>query len=233
MTVWIIVGVIAFAVLLCFLLAVANFSGERFFERFEEVNKIEVRGNHMPLKFVDDVNKNTFEGKLQVVQISGIATDAYSKGKLFLSTNTIGVNSIASYTIIAHEMGHALQDKKGKKLKHMIALRRFGKFLGMLFAPSLIAGLVLLPFSYFTWAFVLFGLAGFILLLSLFVKLRTISIEKDASAKAVSFLNEYLTDNEMKIAKKFLKDAKLTYWADFLRTLLWWTGMSRKSKLFN
>jgi len=42
-----------------------------------------------------------------------------------------------------------------------------------------------------------------------------------------------LTEDELEIAKQFTNDAKLTYWADFLRLLLWWTALSKKSKLFN
>ena len=38
--------------------------------------------------------------------------------------------------------------------------------------------------------------------------------------------------DEMKKAKRFLKDARLTYWADFLRAILGWTMLSKKSKLF-
>ena len=77
------------------------------------------------------------------------------------------------------------------------------------------------------------GVGGFIFLLALFIKLRTISIEKDASKKAIILLQDYLNEKELKESKKFLNDAKLTYWADFLRIFLWWSGMSRKTKLFN
>ena len=41
------------------------------------------------------------------------------------------------------------------------------------------------------------GLGGGILLLALIIKLRTVAIEKDASVKALQFLKEYLTENEL------------------------------------
>ena len=85
-------------------------------------------------------------------------------------------------------MGHALQDASSKKLKRMIALRRLGRIMGVLFAPALIAGVVLLILGMITWAIVLFSVGGGILLLALFIKLFTISVEKDASKKAVLFL---------------------------------------------
>ena len=232
-TMLIIISVIAVAVLLCFLLAVANFSGERFLERFEQMNKIEIKGETSPVDFVSQMNEKYFEGSLKFVKIDGVATDAYSKGRLLLSEKTLSLNTIASYTIIAHELGHALQDKSGKKLKRLVVLRKIGRFLGLLFTPLLVGAGVLLVLGIVKWAIAFVALSALIFLLALLVKLRTISIEKDASKKAIVFLKDYLTDNEMKMAKRFLKDAKLTYWADFLRILLWWTAMSRKSKLFN
>ena len=126
-----------------------------------------------------------------------------------------------------------MQDKEGKKLKNLIALRKIGRFLGMFFVPTIIAGLVLLVLNILTWAIILLAVGGGIFLLALIIKLLTISLEKDASEKALDFLKDYLAEGELKIAKKFANDAKLTYWADFLRILLWWTALSKKSKLFN
>ena len=234
MDTWIIIViVVAFAVLLCFLLAVANFAGERFLDRYEEINKIEVKTEKKPLDFVSDINKQHFGGALRVGQIGQKAGDAYSKGVLYLSYHTLSINSIASFTIIAHELGHALQDKEGKKLKTLMNLRRLGRVLGVLLAPLMIAGGVLAILNYLVLGLSLLGGGVLIFILALYVKLRTISIEKDASVKALSLLEEYFTENELKTAKKFLNDAKLTYWADFLRMILWWTGITRKSKLFN
>ena len=80
---------------------------------------------------------------------------------------------------------------------------------------------------------VLLGIAVLIFLLALILKLVTISIEKDASKKGIVFLEEILDDLEMKRAKRFLKDARNTYWADFLKIVLFWTALSKKTQLFN
>ena len=72
-----------------------------------------------------------------------------------------------------------------------------------------------------------------IFLIALFVKLKTISIEKEASKFALIYLADYLNDNEVEECGKFLKDARMTYWADFLRTLFFWTFLTKKSKFFN
>ena len=84
----------------------------------------------------------------------------------------------------------------------------------------------------FTKGLIMLAIAGGIFLLALFNKLFTISIEKDASKKAVIMLKDFLTEEELKKSKKFLKDARVTYWADFLRVILGWTALSRKTNLF-
>lgn len=232
---WIIAIIVGGLLLLCFLLSVANFSGERFMERYQVMNKKFANSGILPIEFISRLNLKYFQGRLQIVQISKVASDAYSKGKLFLSTDTLKTPSLASFTIIAHEMGHALQDITGKKLKKLSRLRRLGRLLGVLMLPSIIAGgiLMILGNELFWYGVILIGVGVFIFFLALFIKLRTISIEKDASKKALNFLNEFFNETEVKQCKTFLNDARLTYWADFLRLCLGWTAMSRKTKLFN
>lgn len=234
-TLIIIILVIAGAVLLCFLLAIANFSGEKFMDKYKELDNMEVNSRFSVLEYIGYLNNKYFNNQIKIVQISNIAGDAYSRGKLFLSGNTLSRNSIVSFTIVSHELGHALQDIEGNKLKRLHRLRRFVKFLGFFMLPSLIAGAVLtiIGENLFIWGLVLLGIAGLIFLSSLLIRLITISIEKDASKKALIFLREVTDEKQVKICKKFLNDARMTYWAEFLRIILGWTAMSRKTKLFN
>lgn len=236
-TIWIIIGgVIAFALILCFLLAVANFAGDRFDEKYEKINSIEAETQLSPLQYIYYLEKKYFKNfNLEVIQISRIAGDAYGGGKLFLSTNTLSLKTLASYTVISHELGHALQDSSGNKIKRLNFLRRFGRIVGRIFMPSLIAGLILLAFGdiKFYIGLALIGVGVLILILSLVVKLMTISIEKDASRKAMVFLKEIFDEKQLKICKKFLKSAALTYWAEFLKIILFWTGASKRGRLFN
>ena len=233
-TTWIIIiCVIVVAVLLCFLLAIANFSYDKFMQRYRQLSNQSIRSGITTLQFVDMLNSQYFGGTLKIVQIEKEAGDAYGGGRLFLSTKTIYQPSIASFTIIAHEIGHAKQDIEGKKLKRLNFLRKLGRIVGLLLTPCLIAGIVMLILGYSLIGFVLFGVAGGIFILALVIKLMTIAIEKDASKKALGFLEMILGDEELRTAKRFLKDAGLTYWADFLRIILGWTGISKKSKLFN
>jgi len=235
MNFWVILGcVIAVAVLLCFLLAIANHSGERFLDKYNEMMRINADIEYSPSDFIEHIHNKYLKNNLKIVQISTSAGDAYSKGKLFLSAETLYSNSLASYTIIAHEMGHAQQDEDGNKLKKLNFLRRLGKVIGRLMMPSLVAGIILLFFdNLFVLGICLASFAVLVFLLALVVKIITIAIEKDASEKAEVFLSEILTSGQLIRCRKFLNDARLTYWGEFLKILLFWTGASKKTKLFN
>ena len=231
----ILILVVTGLLLLCFLLAVANFSGDRFMEKYEKMKKLYPASQMSTIEFISRLNAKYFKSSLQIVQISTISKYAYSKGKLFLSTETLKNPSLASFTIIAHETGHALQDISGNKLKVLHKLRRLGKVLGVLMLPSIIAGgiLMIIGQNLFFWGIGLVAFGVLIFFLALFIKLRTISIEKDASKNAIKFLSEFFDEKDLKYCKSFLNSARLTYWAEFLRLCLGWTAMSRKAKLFN
>lgn len=227
--------VIAFLLFICFGLAVANFALDKFYDVFEEIDKIYAQTELSPWQYIDILNQKYFDGEIVVKTISNVAGDAYSKKTLYLSGATQSSQSLASFAIISHEMGHALQDKQGSKLKTLNFLRRFGKVLGWFLMPMFIGGIVLMVgWAELFWVGV--GLlAGCVLtlILALFIKLRMIAIEKQASAFALDFLKEILQEEQVKQCKKLLDSARLSYWADFFRTLLAWTFMTKKTKLFS
>lgn len=227
--------VIAFLLFICFGLAVANFALDKFYDVFEEIDKIYAQTELSPWQYIDILNQKYFDGEIVVKTISNVAGDAYSKKTLYLSGATQSSQSLASFAIISHEMGHALQDKQGSKLKTLNFLRRFGKVLGWFLMPMFIGGIVfMVGWAELFWVGV--GLlAGCVLtlILALFIKLRMIAIEKQASAFALDFLKEILQEEQVKQCKKLLDSARLSYWADFFRTLLAWTFMTKKTKLFS
>lgn len=232
-----IIGIIILGVAVgfCFLLALANFAGESFFEKYEKLNSIKVSCFLNSLEFVQSINNKFFEGKLKICRTEEKVGDSYAGGTLILSTQTLSTPSLASFTIVSHEIGHARQDVEGKKLKSLNRLRKLGRIIGVFLFPLLLSGgIVMIAFPdlfYLGLGLALGG--GLIFLIALFIKLRTISIEKEASRYALDYLGEYLNDEEISICKGFLKDARLTYWADFLRTLFFWTFLTKKSKFFN
>lgn len=231
----IIIMVIAFLLFICFGLAVANFALDKFYDVFEEIDKIYAQTELSPWQYIDILNQKYFDGEIVVKTISNVAGDAYSKKTLYLSGATQSSQSLASFAIISHEMGHALQDKQGSKLKTLNFLRRFGKVLGWFLMPMFIGGIVLMVgWAELFWVGVgLLAGCALTLILALFIKLRMIAIEKQASAFALDFLKEILQEEQVKQCKKLLDSARLSYWADFFRTLLAWTFMTKKTKLFS
>lgn len=234
-TLIIIICVLAFLVMLCFFLAIANFANEKFYDSYKKMDEIEARAHMDPLEYFELLNEKHFDGEITVKTIANIAGDAYSKKTLYLSGSTQGSNSLASFSIISHEMGHALQDKKGNKLKKLNFLRRIGKILGFFLIPLFILGIILMliDFNLLYYGIGCLGGCVLIFILALFIKIRMIAIEKEASKFAIDFLKQVLADEQVALCKKFLNDARLSYWADFFRTLLAWTFMTKKNKLFS
>lgn len=231
---WIILIIVGVVIVLSLLLSIASFSSEKFMEIYNEHSNLYSKDLNI-LDFIHNLNHLKFNGKIKIAQVDRDVDNFYvSKTKtVALSKKTLSSNSLASFAIVAHEMGHALQDAEGNKLKTLNALRRLGSLIGFLFLPALIAGTVLLFFpNLFSISITLFCIAGGILFLAILIKSITISIEKDASEKGLSFLKEILTSQDVASCKKLLDAARLTYWGDLFRLLFSWTFLTRKTKMF-
>lgn len=150
--------------------------------------------------------------------------DAYlPKSKtLLLSHAVCNYASLSSLAIVAHELGHAVQDRQNHRMFGLsIIFERITRFTNKFVLPLLIGGLVLFGLGYFdvvaenlgqlgsTLTLVAFGL----FLLHLTVKLITIPIEYDASKKALLFLKDYrlLNKSELRQVKRLLNAAAQTY----------------------
>ena len=230
----IICGIVV-AVAFCFCLAVANFAPDRFMDIYKKYIDEEAGCQLTPVEVVNEINQREFHGKLRVHAIDKLAGDAYVRGgDLLLSNVTLTSTSLASYAVLAHEFGHALQDRDTNKLKVFSRLIRLGRILGFFMFPSLIAGIILIGFggNLLAWGIGLVVLGALVFILALAFKLFTISIEKDASKKAIILLKEYFTEKQIKSIKKLLNSAKLCYWASFFRTLLGWTFLTKKAEMF-
>ena len=235
-TIIIIIAVIAFIVLLSAALSVASFSYEKFMQEYNRLVKIHIAQDITILDFVHTLNYNVFNGKIALKAVDQDVLNYYvPKQKVIaLSKKTLSSNTLASFAIVAHEMGHALQDKEGSKLKILNFLRRLGAIIGFLFLPLILAGIIILFFGQDLRlvSYILFACAGLILLLAIVIKARTISIEKDASNNGLEFLKQILSENEVLECKKLLNAARLTYWGDLFRLLLSWTMLTKKTRMF-
>ncbi len=235
-TIWIIViAVVAAVILLSIMLAIANNSGDRFMEMYDKMMHITANSHKSVMEFINEQNFAFFGGKLKVARTDKKVGDAYSaKYKtLVLTDQTLNADSIGSFSIIAHELGHAQQDFTSGRVKRMNVLHKIGSIVGKLFVPALLAAVVLLFIENLrVYAYVCAGVAGAIFLFAVLVKFLTVRLEKDASKRAIVMLDEFMPANEMKDVKKFLKSARMTYWSDLMRLLFGWTGLVKKTKMF-
>ena len=232
---WILLIIVAVAALISAMLAVSNYGAERFLALHEEMSATQANAHMSVLEFITDVNLEKLEGKLKIARTDKKLGDGYaSKSKtLVITDETLRGVSIASFSIAAHELGHAIQDHEGNLLKHKNRLKRAGWVFGKLFLPCILVCLVMLFFPQYQVISIIFGsLAGGIFLLSGILKMLTIYIERDASKRAIKLLDVFLPNSDMKLVKKYLKGARLTYWSDFMKLLFGWSGLTRKTKMF-
>jgi len=150
--------------------------------------------------------------------VSGTLTDHYDpiKKVVRISAANYRNNSIAALGVVAHEVGHALQDAERYPL---LVLRSA-------IGPAVAIG------SNLAWIIFVLGLVFFtpflvrlgILLFSLVVlfTLITLPVELNASSRAMKLLKNYLLmpEEELKGVKEVLRAAALTYVASVLTAVL-------------
>ena len=219
------------------LLSVANFSGNQLQEYYEmQFNEI-AYSNQTSKNFFDLVNNSEFGGNLSLEQDDNVFGGAYysSKKCVKLSEEIYYSGSITALTVTAHELGHAIQNKYNRD----VILRNYKfsnlvKFLGKLILPLFIASIILLFFSQLIISIVLISLCFSFFIFALILKYSAIKIENQASNYAIELLKKYdvMSEEQIKKANKLLKYAKQTYIACFLSSMLFWTFMTRKTKIF-
>ncbi len=218
-------------------LSIASYADSHVVERYKKFENYNSSSFTTAKDFAVMTSINFLDSNVKIGQKKGFLTDAYSPSKkvVFLSETVYDSSSISALAVAAHELGHALQDKENPKtLKRLAFLSVLGSVVGRLMFPLFLAGVILFLMQSVLYALICLGGAVGIFLLSLILKLMTISIEKDASKKALMLLGNQrvLEGQELNMAKKMLDAALLTYIADFLRVILSWTFMTKKPKLF-
>jgi len=231
------IGVGILILLVC--LSIASFAGSNMVENYEKADQDLSSSFTVASALATMISKIYVDYKVQVGHSEGYLTDAYrpSRRVVFLSDKVFGSSSVAALAITAHELGHALQDKNNPGiLRRKDNLSLASKILGFFMLPFFVAGIILFIVNAANLIPVLVCLGSGIAIffLALIVKGLTISIERDASKNAITFLRDLniLDDDEIREAKKLLQAALLTYIADFLRAILGWTFLTPKTKLF-
>lgn len=142
-----------------------------------------------------------------------------------LSKDIYHGKSLASITIAAHEVGHAIQDKM-----NMPTFRLRCKLVGLANQLQKIGSLImmLMPMVALVTKVPSSGIAMFVVGLSIMlsaslVHLLTLSVEKDASfnkAMPILLAGDYINDGDQAGVKSILTAAVYTYFAASLMTLL-------------
>jgi len=155
---------------------------------------------------------------IYVTEVKGVLTDHYDPNRkvVRLSTDVFHGDSIASLSVAAHEVGHAIQDKEGYA---MIRIRGlifpFANFASKFGYIAIVLGFI---FNLLDLAWIGIGL----LLVILLFQLVTLPVEFDASNRAIEELEKekLLDSSELDGSKNMLKAAAMTYVASVATTLL-------------
>lgn len=155
---------------------------------------------------------------IYVTEVRGNLTDHYDPGRkvIRLSTDIFHGKTIASSSVAAHEVGHAIQDKEGYSFMRfrsmMFPLVRFSSYGG--YIAILVGALFVLM------DLIWFGI-GLEIVILLF-QIVTLPVEFNASSRAKDELAKYnlLNNNEINSSDKMLRAAAYTYVASVLTTIL-------------
>lgn len=153
-----------------------------------------------------------------IERIAGNLTDNYDPRDktLHLSEGVYDNDSIAAVGIVAHEVGHAVQDSKSyvplKIRSGLVPVANFGSqlaiplfFLGLIFSYAPLMDIGIIAFS-----------------IAVAFTIVTLPVEFNASKRAIAMLSEgrYLAEDEVPMAKKVLDAAALTYVAAMAMAVL-------------
>ena len=160
------------------------------------------------------------ENKLDNVLIEPIKqVDHYNplEKKVRISEDKLNKKSITSIAVVAHEIGHAIQDKENYKplllrqklIEKTIIFQRVGSFLLIIGLPSIFA-ITKSPFITFLAAILIMGCLS----TNVVIHLITLPVEFDASFKrALPILQKYVPNENMRQCRSVLRAAAFTYLA--------------------
>jgi len=169
---------------------------------------------------------NRLRLNVNVTSIPGHLTDHYDPRSKTVALSESSIhNSVASVAVVAHELGHALQDQENyaplKLRGAIVPAVQVGGWVG----PIMFVVGMLLASETLMWV----GVIGFALA-ALFA-IITLPVEFDASRRALAMLqsnNLLVTHDELRAAKQVLDAAALTYVAaaaQALMTLLYYVTL--------
>lgn len=228
-----IIAIIAGVLLL--LIIIVFTSRNRIIKTYEKFMRVGNKANLTGKELAFISKKNLELDDLQFALTDIKLGDAYSpKHKtLILSQEVCNTASLSSLTIVAHELGHAVQHKNETPLYVVTQLiraitRLTNKFIIPLLAIGLLSFLLKFPNDSLGYILMMIAFAFFVIhLLELII---IIPLEYDASRRALKYLKEYnyVSPSEYHKAKKLLNTAAQTYIAGLFDDLLMFNKKRKK-----
>ena len=137
--------------------------------------------------------------------------------KININEDKINNKSITSIAVVAHEIGHAIQDKdnykplifRQKLIEKTMIFQKIGSFLLIIGLPSIFT-FTKSPFITFIAAIIIMGCLS----TNVLIHLITLPVEFDASFnRALPILKKYVPKQSMQQCRSVLRAAALTYLA--------------------
>lgn len=199
---------------------VAQVKVNNAFNEYKDVpSSLDMTGAELAEKLSQDNNLG-----LIVRQCKGTLTDHYDPRdkSINISQSNFNNKSIASQAIVAHELGHALQDAEGYlpyKTRQIVV--KVSNLVSRMLMPLLIVG-ILLQFLFFMLAGSIIIYASVIIYaVAVIANLVTLPVEINASSRAKDMLVRIgcASEEEVKATDKVLNAAALTYVASLMVSL--------------
>ena len=185
---------------------------------YKKTSKIEFRSDSTGYDVARNILDKNGLNNILVVETNGTLTDHYDPTKkvIKLSKDIYHGNSVASASVAAHEVGHAIQDKEGYtflKIRHAI-------FPVVSFLDRISYIVIFLGFLLEYMNLVYFGI--FAVGAGVLFQIITLPVEINASKRAIKELKSLnlTTDRTENLSKNMLTAAALTYVASTLAEIL-------------
>lgn len=185
---------------------------------YKKTSNIEFRSDTTGYDVARNILDKNGLNNILVVETNGTLTDHYDPTRkvIKLSKDIYHGNSVASASVAAHEVGHAIQDKEGYtflKIRHAI-------FPVVSFLDRISYIVILLGFLLEYMNLVYFGI--FAVGAGVLFQIITLPVEINASKRAIKELKSLnlTTDRTENLSKNMLTAAALTYVASTLAEIL-------------
>ena len=185
---------------------------------YKKTSNIEFRSDTTGYDVARNILDKNGLNNILVVETNGTLTDHYDPTRkvIKLSKDIYHGNSVASASVAAHEVGHAIQDKEGYtflRIRHAI-------FPVVSFLDRISYIVIFLGFLLEYMNLVYFGI--FAVGAGVLFQIITLPVEINASKRAIKELNELnrTTDRTEVLSKNMLTAAALTYVASTLAEIL-------------